>query len=77
MKKKYKKIIPVTLIITLTATFLVVFGVALLKYGLYTNNTFWIALSPDIVGGGVLIFSLMIATIIIGLFGLKIKMKYT
>lgn len=75
-KNKYK-FVPATTVLLLVSAALVTVGALAYKYGLDTNNPLLIGLSPDVFGGGVMIFALFVIVALLGLFGVRVlKMKY-
>jgi len=78
MKKKNGfKYLSGTIVVLLVAITLVVSGILLQMYGLSTSNQLLVNLSPDVLGGGILIFALFLVVSLLGLIGIKVKMKYT
>ena len=78
MKKKNGfKYLSGTIVVLLVAFILVISGIILQMYGLSTGNQLITNLSPDVLGGGVLVFAVFLVVSILGLIGIKVKMKYT
>ena len=76
MKKKYKKIIPVTIVVVAVSVLLVFIGLYLLSEGIQTNNEFWVNLAPELFGAGIWTLTLFVILTVLGIFGL-VKVKKT
>ena len=77
MKKKNSlKYLSATIVVLLVASVLVISGILLQMYGLSTGNQLLTNLSPDVLGGGILVFAIFLVVVLLGLIGIKVKMKY-
>lgn len=78
MKNKSKRVfISATTVLLVVSAALVTLGAFAYKYGLDTDNPLLVGLSPDVFGGGIMIFALFVIVFILGLLKIRVsRMKY-